>query len=305
MISKKELEYVNLWANKVPYPGMEYCIIAMKKLENGLNLFETKYANRKYNIIFSDQTEIEFEIKQKNINHMLGIDFKNLSSEYFRDFRKKVLDYDPDLTISSYDMLKLIIAHKDKVVEYDEKNLSRAINYYKISIKCDIFEKLAELERFNYGCINFDKNKFMSLNGIDRFSPKSTKFLYTESDESVSPYFFMGLRNESVHNNSVYEDSDEYIEEEDNLYIVETLIAPEKYQYFFNEQEVVIPTQILTDVNGILNKMLARPEEKIKLLKDYKSIINQYKLPNMINIYGDYLSYLMDSERGKGLVKKI
>lgn len=42
---------------------------------------------------------------------------------------------------------------------------------------------------------------------------------------------------------------------------------------------------------------MATPTEKIRLLKEYQSIINLYKLDSNINIYGDYLSQLMSSER--------
>lgn len=39
MISIKELDYVNLWANKVPYPGEDYCNDVKLKLQNAFNLF--------------------------------------------------------------------------------------------------------------------------------------------------------------------------------------------------------------------------------------------------------------------------
>lgn len=299
MISKKELGYVNLWSNRVPYPGREYCEQAMDKLEQGLLLYEAKYANIKYNITFSNQNEIEFEIKQKNINHMLGIDYKNLTSDYFKNFRSDILSCDPEISISSYDLLKLIIDNKNKVLDYDENNSSKAINYYKISIKADIFSKLADLSKFNYGCINFDKNKFLKINPQDKFSSNSTIFLYTESDETVSPYFLMGLKKDELVIKTLETDEEEIDDVEDNNYIVETLIAPEHVYKFFDQQQVVIPTQILTDINGKLNKIVATSEEKIKLLKEYKYIISQYNLPNMLDIYGDYLSCLMGEQRVK------
>lgn len=305
MISKKELEYVNIWANKVPYPGREYCEEAMDKLEEGLNLFNSQYANKKYNITFSNLDEIEFEIQQKNINHMLGIDYKNLSGDYFKNFRRDVLDYNPEISISSYELLKLIVDNKKKVLDYDEVNRARAINYYKISIKTDIFRKLADLSKFNYGCINFDKNKYLEANPDTTFSSNSTIFLYTESDESVSPYFLMGLKKQTdtILEPSTYDDDDDIKNIEDNKYIVETLIAPKHVEKIFINQEVVIPTQILTDVNGVLRKETASPEEKLKLLKEYRSIIYQYKLEDNLNIYGDYLSCLMEQQRSKSLVK--
>ena len=61
MISKKELEYVNVLANKVPYPGREYCEEAMDKLVEGIQLYDTRYANLKYNI--SDAYEVIIAVK--------------------------------------------------------------------------------------------------------------------------------------------------------------------------------------------------------------------------------------------------
>ena len=46
-----------------------------------------------------------------------------------------------------------------------------------------------------------------------------------------------------------------------------------------------------------MDKIEAKPNEKIALLNQYKSIINQYKLPNRLNIYGDYESMLVHQEQ--------
>ena len=84
-------------------------------------------------------------------------------------------------------------------------------------------------------------------------------------------------------------------------------IDPIKY---FKNQEVIIPTQALiiecedSDMSAKLIKKEATPEEKIKLLTLYKSIINAYQLPNRINIYGDYEAMLKDEERNKAFTLK-
>ena len=83
----------------------------------------------------------------------------------------------------------------------------------------------------------------------------------------------------------------------ESKYIVETLIAPTNVDNFFNEQEVVIPTQILITTEEKMDKIEAKPNEKIALLNQYKSIINQYKFPNRLNIYGDYESMLVHQEQ--------
>ncbi|MDD3340680.1 MAG: hypothetical protein PHN72_00550 [Bacilli bacterium] len=299
MITRKELGFINKWANKVPYPGIDYCEKTLDKLIESLALYHKEYANIQYNISFSNNEEIEFEILQKNICHMLGINYKNLSSDYFKNYRKDVLDYDPEKNISSYELLKLIIENKQKVLDYDQKYV-KAINYYKIAIKCDIFSKLSDLSAFNYGCINFNKDEYLLQNPNDIFNSNSTKFFYTPSDEIVSPYFMMGLR--ATETDTVphdVEDEEAEIKQEQKSYIVETLIAPEAADRLFRNQDVIIPTQILTDIKGTLVKKEATQSDKIKLLKEYQSIINQYDMQSKINIYGDYLSLLMSQEREK------
>ena len=303
MITKKELGFINQWANKVPYPGIDYCEETVNKLSKCLTLYKDNYMNNKYNISFSNNEEIELQILQKNICHMLGVDYKNLSSDYFKNFRKDILSIDPEIGISSFELINLLIDNMDKVLEYDSKNSSKALNYYKVSIKCDIFSKLSDLANFNYGCINFDKNKFLENNPDTRFSSESSRFLYTSSDEIVSPYFMMGLRRDEIKVLNFDSDEEIYSAIPSNTYIIETLIAPENYKNFFIDQEVVIPTQVLADKGGILTKKEASRDDKIKLLKEYQSIINQYDLSSRINIYGDYLSLLMEKEREKTKIK--
>lgn len=289
MISKKELDYVDVWESKLPYPGMDYSEQAMNDLVECLQLFQTDYLNRIYNVTFSNNEEIEFQILERNICHMLGINYKNLMGEYFDDYRKSILRLSPSLSYTSYDLVNTIAENKDKILERDERNKkTKAINYFRVAIKCAIFKKLADLSAFNYGCINFNKDTYMREYPDRPFCSNATRFLYTSSDEIVSPYFMMGLVAEDATTES---------------YIVETLQAPEDVYRLFKSQEVVIPTQIITDIDGELLKKQATPAEKIKLLKEYQSIINQYGLKNNLNIYGDYLSHLMteDKKQSKSL----
>lgn len=50
MISRKELSYVNLWANRVPNPGEKYCLEAKEYLNEAVELFNKFYKGNKYNI---------------------------------------------------------------------------------------------------------------------------------------------------------------------------------------------------------------------------------------------------------------
>lgn len=283
MISRKELNYVDAWENKVPYPGADYSEQTMDDLVKCLHLFQTEYLNRIYNVTFSNNEEIEFQILEKNICHMLGINYKNLVGEYFEAYRRDILGLCPTSSYSSYDIINAIAENKDKILERDEKcKKTKAINYYRVAVKCAIFKKLADLSAFNYGCINFDKNTYMIECPERPIASNSTRFLYTPSDEVISPYYMMGLKQE---------------EPESESYIVETLISPENVARLFKSQEVVIPTQIITDNDGELLKKQATPAEKIKLIKDYQALVYQYGLKSNLNIYGDYISQLMTAEK--------
>lgn len=298
MISRKELAYVNLWAKKTPYPGDAYSEEAMEKLKNSIRLYEQFYKNNKYNIIFSDNEEIDLEIQDRNLSHLLGIDFMNLISETFKDFRKNVLSLDPESRISAYQLLKLIVENSDKVIEFDKSNhYLRAINYYKLSIKNDIFSKIGDLTKFNYGCINFDKKEYLKHSTFE-YRPNSTKYFYLPSEEAICPYFFMGFMQKDEDGKIIKMELEEELKIEDSInYIPETLVAPDQPKYFFENQEVVIPTQILKINDNEMIKYTATPAQKKQLLKEYENLIREYKIKNNINIYADYISTLSQEEK--------
>ncbi len=282
MITRKEMGYINSWPNKTPYPGEEYSAIILSKLKKCFELYNNKYLNRKYTIQFSNNEEVDFEIQDKNVAHILGIDYKNISKDFFWDYRADILDIPTD-SFSSYMLLEKIVDKMDDVLAYDKENEScSAINYYRVGIKCDIFSKLADLSNFHYGCINFNKDIYDKNNPLVNFTPQSTKFLYTPSDEVVSPYFMMGIK------------KDEFVP--GDQFIVETLMAVDSPLRFFAGQEVIIPTQILTDDNGKLDKRKASSAEKIKLIREYQNIVNEYNISNNLNIFGDYFSLLMSDK---------
>lgn len=271
MITSKELRYVNLWANKVPMPGVEYSIRVLKEIEACYKLYNDKCRDKEYSIIFSNSDEVDFEIKNKNLCHLLGIDYKNIKGPYFDDYRKEAFNGQSDM--SSYELIELIIKNMDTValLDNDKDNKAKAINYYKSSIKCAIFNKLCNFDKINFGAINFNGDK-------TDFDYDKQKILFIPSNEAVVPYFMMIIR----------EDAADY----NGKYIAASLMAPENPLDYFENQEVIIPTQILVSDNSNLSKVVATPEDKIRLLTMYSDIINKYRIPNNINIYGDYLSIL-------------
>lgn len=286
MITNKELGYVSSWANRAPYPGIDYANSVSKRLKEAFNIYNELYSGKEYDIVLSNGEEVLFEILSINLCHMLGIDYKNLSGEYFESFRKKVL---PEYTGGSYNLLKSIIDNIDSVLQYDYESGGKILNYYRIMIKCAIFDKMSDFSKFNFGVINFDKNKYVESSG-NNYNGKSNKLLYVQSNEVVAPYFFMGiLPSSSVENDDIGL----------TKYAVETLIAPSNIKDFFNGQEVTIPTQILVNTDTSMNKFEATPEEKIALLNQYKSIINAYGLKNNINIQSDYESMLVEFSKVK------
>ena len=114
------------------------------------------------------------------------------------------------------------------------------------------------------------------------------KLLFVPSNEAAAPYFMMGIKPDSSL---------------DGKHIVYTLLAPESPQNFFNNQEVIIPTQILVSNNDNLSKLQATPEEKLQLITMYQSIIHRYGLPNRLNIYGDYAATLNELANRRVLKK--
>lgn len=278
MITSKELRYVNLWANKVPMPGIEYSIKVLREIESCYKLYNEKCMDKEYSFIFSNSDEVDFEIKNKNLCHLLGIDYKNIKGPYFDNYRKTAFGNLSD--ISSYELIELIIENMDCValLDNDRDNKAKAINYYKSSIKCAIFNKLCNFDKINFGAINYTGNR-------EEFNYDKQKILFIPSNEAVIPYFMMVIK----------EDNGDVT----GKYIPVSLMAPENPLEFFENQEVIIPTQILVSDNSNLSKVIATPEDKIRLLTMYSDIINKYGIANNINIYGDYLATLNELSNSK------
>lgn len=287
MITQRELQYVNSWARKAPYPGIDYAEKTAEKLVIAYKDFNKFYKDKQYDIITSSSDQILFEIQDKNLCHMLGIDYKNLCDEMFDEYRKEILGLDE--VPRSYELLTSIIENIEDVLKYEYDNKIKILNYYRIMIKCSIFEKLSDFSKFNFGIIDFDKKKYEELSG-SKFSGNTEKFLYVQSNEPVAPIFMMGILPEGKY----YEDRTGI-----EMYAIESLMAPSNVKDFFNEQIVSIPTQILATTSDFMNKSEATPEEKIALLNQYKAIVKEYCIPNKLNIYGDYESILVEQSQNK------
>jgi len=282
MITSKELKYVNVWANKIPMPGIEYSKQVLEEIKKCYELYKEKYKDKQYSMIFSNSNEIDFEIQSKNLCHMMGIDFGNIRNDYFDQYRKDVFNTSyTDFT--SFELLEMILENMDAVAEYDNdvNNKAKAINYYKSAIKCAIFNKLSNFDNFNFAVINYKGQK-------EEVEYDKQKILFIPSNEALTPYFMMFIKDDGYGENN---------------YVVSSLSAPENPKIFFEDQEVVIPTQIMVSDNNNLKKLVATPEEKIQLLTMYSNIINKYNIPNKINIYGDYENMLNDMANKRYILK--
>ena len=291
MITQKELQFVELWASKIPIPGIEYSREVMNEIKKSYETYNELYKDKEYNFIFSNGEEINFEILTKNLCHMLGIDYQNIKNECFSDYRLNVLKTNSS-NLSSYELLELLIENSEKVIEHDNNinNKLKAINYYKSGIKCQIFKKLSDFEKFNFAVINCTKNNANS-------DYTKEKYFFIPSNESVCPYFMMGIRLEEPVTTFNGEDPDKKDLNKNAKYFVTTLRAPSDPKEMFENQEVIIPTQLLVSDKDILRRANATPEEKINLLTMYKNIIHEYQIPNKLNIYGDYENMLNEQQK--------
>ncbi len=286
MITTKELNYVNTWSSKAPYPGIDYAEKTAEKLCESVETYKQLYKDKGYDMILSNGEQFEFEIQDKNLCHMLGLDYKNLSGEFFDKFRTEVLKLDE--VPRAYELLNAIVDNIDDVLKYDYDKQGSIFNYYRVMVKCSIFEKLSDFSRFNFGVINFDNNAYYKVSKKS-YTGRAEKFLYVQSNEQVCPYFMMGVLPEDTTNNSYYVN-------DTKKYVVETLFAPNNIGHFFCNQEVAIPTQILITTTDEMIKKEASPSHKLALLNQYKAIVSQYGIPSKIDIYGDYMSTLTTLE---------
>ena len=281
MISNMELQYVNSFAKNAPYPGDKYAEQVMEMLIEAHEIFKNKYEGKKYSLILSNGEEFNFELKNKNLSHLLGIDFKNLTNETMIYDTKEILGFDYEDRLTSYDILQKIIEHCDDIIANDRDNdkTKRILNYYKVMIKCSCFSKLSRFEDFNFGFMNFDK-EYCNPQLASTFSPNSTKYIFTENDEVLIPYYMMGF----VQDNQDYKS-----------FVPETLLAPYNFDHIIENQEFLLPIQLLINNEDILLKKESTASEKLKLLNLYKKIILQYGTTGIfINVLNDYESRLKE-----------
>ena len=283
MITRQELDYIDYWASKTPYPGTNYALEALYKTKECLRIFNELFKDKNYTITFSDNSELFLDIESKNICHMLGVDYKNICSSYFDAYREEVLGLVNGSQITSYALISSLVDNLDNVLGYEERTGNRVLNFYKLAIKADIFLQLPCIEAMSFGCINIDRDVFQQTNNF-LLGGNSTRYLYFPSDEVISPYYLLGLLKDTYSRDK---------------YVVETLLAPINYKEYFNSQEVVIPTQILINDNSKLTKEANSSSVKLGLIKEYNNLTLGCGIDNKLNVYGDYISLLSNDKKDK------
>lgn len=280
MVSLKELQYVNLWESKTPFPGEKYAWDTFEQMSKLLDKFKTDYKDKDYTIIFSDGKEINFEILSMNICHMLGISYKNLSNGYFDNFLESIGIFRP---YNSYELVERLLDKASSIIDAASSGRQKLLNYYKCRIKCAIFDKLGQFEEFNFGKIEqIDKknDSIHSNDSADNSEQKKSILFYTASNEPVCPYFFIRI---------VPHDGDT------SKYVVNSLLAPfnNELKTYFDGVEAAIPTQmIVDDRDNKLNKIEVNSRQKINLLLEYRQLVNSLGIKDCMNVSADYFSIL-------------
>ena len=109
--------------------------------------------------------------------------------------------------------------------------------------------------------------------------------LFIKSNESISPYILLGL---------IYD-------EKVKLYVGETILLDQEFYNYFINQELLLPIELIKNDKKELTKVIATNEDKLQLLRMYKSIIEYYNTGSYINIFNDYETMLTDKSKVKKL----
>lgn len=278
MISIKELEHMNAKNLKnLPNPGDQYCSAALDSLATAVRIYEEYYKGRTYTINFSDGSEITFEINPGNLSHMLGIDTQGIKAYYESipkaDRKFKKLD-DAILIYGGYNILKSVgdCQSVDEVLELCRTSHHTIINFYRVMIRCEAFNRFSNFLDMDFGCINYD-NEIAVSKGFASTNMKSRKFLFVESNEKNAPYFMLGI--------AYSEDGKPYIE---------TTFASVYNEDLFSGQSITLPTSVTVESKESLIRHEATAKQKLAIYRNLKDVSLKYNC--IFNIYDDYQNNL-------------
>jgi hypothetical protein len=281
MISLKELENVNERDLKfVKYPGDVYAKKALLNLSKAYKLYEKIYSGASYTINFSDGDELQLEIVPSNLSHMMGLDPTSIKNFYLDlgDF-DKTIDWANNLfhkgqNLRSHELLKIMADENnhDSIIKLSRLSHHTIINFYRVSIRSEAFNRFSSFLDMDFGCIKYDP-KIVEKNGSEKTALKSDRILFVESNENNAPYFMMGIA----------------IGENGNSYI-ETLFADMYTEKMFKNQTITLPISVTVENEHSLIRHEATASQKLYTYKMLKEIVLKYG--SNLDIFADYSNVL-------------
>lgn len=258
-MNQEELKYLTMPANYAPYPDDDYAYEAINQLSRALATFRKKYENKIYTLVLSNGETINFEIKGWNLAHLLGIDYKMLTQENMKKVLHNVLELSDGYKINSLVVLNRIIENADKVIDHDEVNSIKILNYYKVMLKSSKFLNLPNFNKFDFGVLNFNKRVYNNITS-SYFLPMSTKYIFSQDENELNPNYMLGLK----------------YDENVGAMVPETLMVPNNFSDFIYQQQLVLPLELIINDGVYPNRIKATYEDKVRILNFYKLIVGKY-----------------------------
>lgn len=251
----KEMEYITKKSSeKVPFPGDKYSLESLEKMREAIQLYEKFHQDKTYYILFSDGTEIPFSIYERNLAHLLGINFSALSRTNFM----KSMGQDRKGS-SSFKLIKQMTSNPEATIKISGEFNHQLLNFYRIKARSDFFTNFADFSSFDYSCICFDE--YESFKYGYETSMGSNYFLTKRNRHPLFPYSMMGINMTG-----------------DKSY-VETFFPckNELQKKMFFHQKIIYPIAITEKSSSSVIKSLATLNQKEKLITDISYLRKKYQ----------------------------
>lgn len=264
MIRPEDIYHIDDWARKAPFPGKNYAIDTMNKLNDAYIKYSDLFKDMNYKLNLSSGENVNFKMYDMNMASLLGLETQNLISEQLHQTVLDVLGINSYSERRGFEYLKKIIERADEVIENDSLDYSyKILNYYRVNVKSSIFQEFPSFDEFEYGIIN-NQDSYRCINGYN------AKYLFVRTNEELTPYFIMSLR----------------YDKEKGIYVPTTLLAMKQIGTFIDKQELVLPLNLTTTYFNKTDMIDITPKEKIQLLNMYRDIIKKYHTDTKINLDG-------------------
>jgi len=274
MITNREMLYVNQKEEeKIPYPGKNYAKNSLLELKEALQIYNTFYKNKMFEIAFSNGQNLEFQIETNNFPHLVGL--PSIAIWEKKGFLSKL--YSEKTT--TFNVLVDIANNIDDFIKFNEENNHGLFNFYRMKVRSEIFSDFSNFTDYNFGVMHFDKNN-ASKNGYITTMNAHT-FLFVEGTDINYPYHMMGIAKDK---NS------------DNQY-VETLFPVLNAKKLFEKQTITFPTAVAISQTDLFSKTTIDSSKKLKLIKQLMDISKNYNAN--FDYFHDYLSTVSEAVRNE------